>query len=169
MVAFLYAILCVITHTTQKLKIVYRCFTYQMIALLSEISILLVRAVWRLLLASYVPKMHRNHFPIRHYLRTYTCNSKTTGHMLMFYILNDCSTVEDVYFSCVTAGCELQMASYTSKHASQSLSNLKTSGHMWPFSIPMTIIGDILVGFRVALEIQLASYMYSPRHALVIF
>ena len=60
---------------------------------------------------------------------------------------------------CVRAGCEIQMATYTSKHASHSLSNkpflrvqctqthnLKTSGHMWTFSISNNcyIIRDIL-------------------------
>ena len=44
---FLYVILCVVTRTTQKLNVVLGCFTYQIIALLSEISILWVRAVCR--------------------------------------------------------------------------------------------------------------------------
>ena len=46
--AFLCAILCVITHTTQKLKVVNGRFIYQTIAVQSEISILLVRAVCEL-------------------------------------------------------------------------------------------------------------------------
>ena len=51
-VAFLYAIQCVITHTTRKLKVVYGRFTYQTIALLVEISIVLVRAVCAIRLTS---------------------------------------------------------------------------------------------------------------------
>ena len=60
---------------------------------------------------------------------------------------------------CVRAGCEIRMASYASKHTLQSLSDepflhiqctqthrLKTSCHMWTFSIlnDCYIIGDIL-------------------------
>ena len=55
---------------------------------------------------------------------------------------------------CVKAGCGIRMASYASRHASQSLSDkpflriqcLKTSGHTWMFSISNNcyIIGDIL-------------------------
>ena len=46
---------------------------------------------------------------------------------------------------CVRAGCKIQLASYNSKHTSQSLSDnpfvhsytqdLKTAGHIWTFSI----------------------------------
>ena len=43
------------------------------------------------------PNMHRNHFAIRRFLRTYTRNSKTTGCMRTFYISKDCFTITDVY------------------------------------------------------------------------
>ena len=52
-VAFLYTILCVTTRTTRKVKVVWRRFTYQMIALLSKIPIVWVRAVCVILSASY--------------------------------------------------------------------------------------------------------------------
>ena len=67
--------------------------------------------------------------------------------------------LSEMSISCVRAGCKIQMASYTSKHASQSLCdkpflcihctkthNSKTSGHMWTFSISndCSIITDIL-------------------------
>ena len=46
------------------------------------------------------PDMHCNHFLRRHFVRTYTCNSKTTGLTQMFYMSDDCSTIKDVYFLC---------------------------------------------------------------------
>ena len=51
-----YTILCVITSTTRKLKVVQVRFTYRAIALLLEISILLVRAVDEIPSVSYGSK-----------------------------------------------------------------------------------------------------------------
>ena len=65
---------------------------------------------------------HRNQFPTQHFVRTYTHNSKTTGCMWTFYISNDCSTIE-MSIICIRAGCAIPGVSYTSKHASQSVSN----------------------------------------------
>ena len=87
-VAFLYAILC------------KRHFTYQTIALLSEILILLVRPVCELLLESYGSKYVLQPLSDTTFLHTYTHNSITTGCIQTFYISNDCSTLGDVYFLC---------------------------------------------------------------------
>ena len=69
------------------------------------------------------------------------------------------AVLSEMSISCVRAGCKIQKASYASKHASQSLSdkpflriqctkihNLKTSGHMYTFSISnkCNIITDFL-------------------------
>ena len=74
--------------------------------------------------------------------------------------------------------CKILVTSYTSKHASQSLSNkqimyigtyiLKTTGHIWTFRISTTalLLKTFLVCVRFAWKIQLESY--SPRHASVI-
>ena len=97
-VAFLYAILCIITGTTPKLKVVGGCSTHRKIALLSKMSILLeLRATYEWWVMD--PNRHCNHFPVQHFVCPYTCNSKTTGRMQTFYILNDFSTIGDVYFS----------------------------------------------------------------------
>ena len=87
------------------------------------------------------PNTHHNIFPIRHSVCT---NLKTTGCTWVFYIPNNCFTIQDVFF-CVRARCELQLVSYSSKHASQCLCNkqfvhgyghnLKTTGHIWTFYI----------------------------------
>ena len=77
-----------------------RMFQFQTIALLSEISILLVRAVCEIQSAVNESKHGTNHFLRRHFVRPYTRNSKTTGRMLTFYIQNDWSTIGDVYFLC---------------------------------------------------------------------
>ena len=42
--------------------------------------------------------MHRNHFLIQQFVCPCTHNSKTIGHMWMFYISNDCCTIGGVYF-----------------------------------------------------------------------
>ena len=57
-VAFLYSILCVITHTTQKLKVVSGRFIYLSndCPILSEISILIFEAVYEIRSASYGSK-----------------------------------------------------------------------------------------------------------------
>ena len=41
------------------------------------------------------PNMHDNLFPMQHFVRTYTHNSKSAGCMWTFYILNDSSTIGD--------------------------------------------------------------------------
>ena len=46
------------------------------------------------------PNMEFNHLPIYRLVRTYTRNSKTTGHMLIFEILNESITIGDVYGLC---------------------------------------------------------------------
>ena len=47
------------------------------------------------------PNMQGNLFQIQTtFVRTYTRNLKTTGHTQTLYILNDCSTIRDIYFLC---------------------------------------------------------------------
>ena len=47
------------------------------------------------------------------------------GRIWTFYISNDCTTIEHVYFlAWVTVACEIQLLSYDSNHASQSLSDM---------------------------------------------
>ena len=161
------------------------------------------------------PNANHGGFPLHHFVRNDTQNSKTNGCIRTFYLSNDCCTISDIYSlgqSCmrdmigkvwiqtrntttyryilciltlvtqkiqvicrrctyrmtailleisiffVRAGYETRMPSCTSKHASQSLSDkpflrtqctqtqhLKTSGHMWTFSISKDYynIGDI--------------------------
>ena len=48
------------------------------------------------------PNTHRYLFLRRNIVRPYTDNSTTTGHIWMFYILNDYSTIGDVYFLCLS-------------------------------------------------------------------
>ena len=55
-VAFMEAILCVSTHATRKLEVVKGRFTYLTIAIISEISILLVRSVCEIRSSSYESK-----------------------------------------------------------------------------------------------------------------
>ena len=115
-VAFLYAILCVITRTTRKLKVVYKNVSP------SE-RLLYYRRYLFSCVEQYVrydrrvmdPNTDRNHFSIRHCMRTYTRNSRTICGRCI-YISNNCSTIGE------RAGCEIRMASYASKHALQSLS-----------------------------------------------
>ena len=49
-------------------------------------------------------------------------NLKTTGHIQIFYIANNCNTIRLVPFW-VRAACDLQLASYSSKQALCSLSH----------------------------------------------
>ena len=94
-VAFPYAILCVITRTNRSYKdvIPIELLLYYRRYLFS----------WLELYVSYYLRVmdqntHCNHFLVRHFVCTYTHNSKTTGRMRTFYmyILNDCSTTRDV-------------------------------------------------------------------------
>ena len=39
------------------------------------------------------PSMHHEDFPICHFVRNYTHNSKTKGRMRTFYLSNNCSTI----------------------------------------------------------------------------
>ena len=71
--------------------------TDQTNALLSEIFLFLVRAACKLRLASYGPKHTSQWFSFMPFVHNYTYNSKTNGRIKMFYLLNDCSTVEDIY------------------------------------------------------------------------
>ena len=53
---------------------------------------------------------------------TYRHNLKITGCMLTLYIVNDCSTIENVFFSVRAAG-EIGLARYVSKPSSQFISD----------------------------------------------
>ena len=93
-------------------------------------------------------------FSIRHFVATCTHNSK------LQVVYGRCTYVTTALLSemsifCVIAGCEIRLASYGSKYASQCLfgkpflcpymHNLKTTGHMGTFSIlnNCSTIGDI--------------------------
>ena len=43
------------------------------------------------------PKVYRTGFPTYHFVCKYKHNLKTKGHIRMFYLLNDCSTIKDIY------------------------------------------------------------------------
>ena len=123
------------------------------------------------------PNMECNHFPIHHFVRIYTCNSKTTGRMPTFYILNDCSTIGDVFLCVSRGGCKILMARY----ASNVYHSLIPISHFWIYSVlrhktwkfevicghsahwTTPILSEtFFVVFRFALEIQLESYIVQP-------
>ena len=104
-----------------------RTFNYRTTPLILEISILLVRAICEIQSARYEFKIREcNRFLIYHFVRIYTRNSK-------LYLICWCSTyrmtallskISIIYI--VWGGCKILMVRYTSKCASQSLSD-------WPF------------------------------------
>ena len=61
-----------------------------------DILIFLERSVCEIQSLSYESE-HASQPPSNN-LCAYTRNSKTTGHVWTFYVLNDCSTIGDVYF-----------------------------------------------------------------------
>ena len=161
-VAFLYTILCIITHTTQKLKVVLGSFTYQRVM---------------------VSNMHCNHSPVCHLVRNYTLNLKNTGHMWTFYISNDCCS----YSSCLFSLSELDVwyewqVTCMPPNMHQSLFLITHFGvysvlrHIaWKFQVicgrsayrTTAILSEMFfVWFGVTLGIQLKSY--NPRHASVV-
>ena len=97
-VAFRYVTFCLLTCTTWKLKVVWEHSINRTTALLLETSICGLELYVRY--DQYVMdwNTHHNHFSIQHVVGTYTHSLKTTGHMWMFYVSNDCSTIRDVYF-----------------------------------------------------------------------
>ena len=95
---------------------------YLMTALLFEISVLRVRVVCETWFVKYGSKHALQPLSdTKHFVHTYTRNLKSTGCIWMFYMSNDCFTIGDKWS--VRAGCEIQLVSYGSKHALQSLSN----------------------------------------------
>ena len=101
---------------------------------------------------------------------------KNSGHIWTFYILNDCSTIGDNFFS-VRGRCEIWYGTYGSKtHCSLLLlsnfcvhiykHSLKTTGQIWTFCISnnCSTIRDIFVRFRVAWEIWLEGYDLHHHH-----
>ena len=97
-VSLLYGILCILTHNS-KLAVVQGNSTYQITALLLKISIFWIQAVCEIDRWVIDPTPYCNPFLTQHFVRTYTHNSKSTSHtymyIWMFYISNDCSTIED--------------------------------------------------------------------------
>ena len=68
------------------------------------------------------PNTHRGGISIRHFVCNYMHNSKIKGRVRMFYLLNDCSTIEDT-FLLVEDICKILSASYGFKHTWQPLSD----------------------------------------------
>ena len=66
------------------------------------------------------PNSHRRHFEIGRFVGTYTNNSKITVCMRTFSYRTT-ALLSQIYILCVRAGFEIRMASYASKHVSQSL------------------------------------------------
>ena len=110
-------------------------------------------------------------FLIRHFVRTYTHNTETTGRMA--------SLLLEMSIFCIRVECKIRLAWYGSKHASWSLSdkpfvptymlNLKTIQVVYEYSAyrrTALLSETFLVRFRVAWETQLKSY--GTRHTLVI-
>ena len=78
-----------------KNHVIYGRSTYRMTALLSKMSIFWIEAACEMQLVSYGSKRSSQSLfdmlfvcTSRHYL-------KTTGHIWMFYVSNNCSTIED--------------------------------------------------------------------------
>ena len=148
-----------------------------MIALLSEISIVLVIAISQVPSVSYEFR-HRTQplsdTPFRLY--TYTRNSKTSCLMLT-QILNDCSTIGDVYFLClrwmrdtngeVRLHCSHFLTRLFCVYLDITLENLRSHMDIQHLERLLYILSEtFFVLFRFAQEIQLESY--NPRHALVV-
>ena len=181
---FLYGILCIITRTTRKLKVVQERFTYQTIALLSEISILLVRAVFEVRSMSYEFK-HASQ-P----LSNTTFCAYLTFVTQKLQVVHGCSTYQtaalpsEMPIFCVRAGCEIWMTTCASKYASHPFSGepficiqlymyfrhitgklqvICERSASWTTAI---LLDTFFVWFRVAWEIRLESY--GLRHAAFI-
>ena len=95
----------IITRTTRKLKIVYGRFTYRTIALLSETSILVVRAVCEIRSASYGSKhalQPLSNMTFCEYLHALVTRKLQVvrGRSISICISNDCSIIWAVYFLC---------------------------------------------------------------------
>ena len=103
-IAFWCDILCALTLITAKLQVVYGRSTYRTTPLLSEMSILCVRAGCEMRLASYVSKHASQYLSDKPLVRTSTQLENYTGRMWTFSISNDCSTIGHipcVIYSCI--------------------------------------------------------------------
>ena len=144
--------------------------------LLSEISILLVRAICEIWSSSYESLHTSQPHSNTTFVHTYTCNWKTTRRMQTFYIPNDCSTIRDVYFMCYSwiwdtngevllqACISLFLISHSCVysvlgHITWKRQVLLRGSAYWTIAI---LSETFFVWFRVVLEIWLESY--GPRH-----
>ena len=119
--AFLYAILCIITCTTKKLKVVQGRFTYRTIGLVSEISILFVSAVCEIASASYGFK-HASPatFDATFWAYVLTLVTRELQVVRGRFTHRTTALLSEMYIFRVRAGFEMQIASCASKHSSQS-------------------------------------------------
>ena len=118
MVVFLYTILCITTCTTRKLMVVQGHFTYQTIAVQSEISILFVRAVCKIWSASYKYKHASQPLPDTAFCGYLTLVTQKLQFVCGRSTYQMTALLSEMYIFCVRAGCETWMVSYASKHAS---------------------------------------------------
>ena len=105
---FRYNILCLLALVTRKLQVVCGHSTYQMTALLVEMSIFCVRAGCEIQMASYTSKhtsqcLFNSPFLCIQYTKTH--NLKTSGHMCTFRISNDCNIINDIL--CAVYSCTI--------------------------------------------------------------
>ena len=89
-------LLCVLIHVlvTRKLQVVDGRCTSWMTALLSEMSTFCVRAKCEMQMVSYGSKNASKFLSYKP--RTYTYNVKTTCHIWLLLMSNDCSTIGDI-------------------------------------------------------------------------
>ena len=115
---FWYSVLCLLVCTTKKLKVVYRCSTYQWLLYYQRYLFSGLEQYARYNQWVISPNKHHNLILI-HFVCTYIHNSKNMSHVLNFYMLNDSSTIWHADFL-VRATCEIWWVSHGSKHASRS-------------------------------------------------
>ena len=137
-----------------------------MTALLSEISIFWVRAVYEIRLASYGSKhalQPRSDTPFVH---TYAHNLKTTGCIWMLYISNDCHTIRHIQFLVPNTRHSL-FPIYHLCILTRITWKLQVVHECSAYPTTALLSKTLFVWFKVAWETRLKNY--APTHALIIF
>ena len=93
---FLYNILYMLILVIRKLQVICRCSTYWKTALLSEMSILCVRAGCEKRMVSYASKHASQSLSNKPFVHRGMHNLNTSAHMWTFNISNDCYAIRHI-------------------------------------------------------------------------
>ena len=142
----------ILTLITRKVQAIYRRYTHQMTAVLSEVSVFCLKAGCKIRLVGYGSKHSSQFFSYKPFVHNYTLNLKTTSYIWSVSILNDCCSIK--YIPCMVYSCKRESARELLPQTYIGCSLIENSVH-----ILQTLVCTSLFGLELHMTTKLTYLM----------